>query len=114
MSYSIVTAVHDHAWSAPYVRARLFLRNSAQYLCYTRRLFKACAPLSSALNVGYHAALYLKSSYRKVFERKCPEFIDRVERLNDLAPIKQGSTIHNISDEMLNLLTEAYRAAVLA
>ena len=54
------------------------------------------------------------TAYRKVFERKCPEFIDRVERLNDLAPIKQGSTIHNISDEMLNLLTEAYRAAVLA
>ena len=51
------------------------------------------------------------SVWRSVFERRAPNSIAPIEHL--LAPIKvgQGNTIRDVSPELLNALTEAYREA---
>lgn len=48
--------------------------------------------------------------WRSVFEKRAPGFIERIE---DLAGIRvgQGNTTHNISEELLQALTEAYAEA---
>jgi hypothetical protein len=48
--------------------------------------------------------------WRGVFERRAPETLSHVERI---APVQigQGNTTREISDELLEALTDAYREA---
>lgn len=48
--------------------------------------------------------------WRPVFERRAPESLPRVEQV---APVQvgQGNTTSEVSDELLEALTEAYREA---
>jgi hypothetical protein len=48
--------------------------------------------------------------WRSVFERRAPETLPRVKRL---APVQigQGNTTREVSDELLEALTDAYREA---
>jgi len=48
---------------------------------------------------------------RSVFERRAPESLPLIERI--IAPLKmgRGNTIREISDELLEALTDAYREA---
>ena len=48
--------------------------------------------------------------WRSVFDKKAPDFLDRIEDLAGM-PIGQGNTTWDISDELLEALTEAYEAA---
>jgi uncharacterized tellurite resistance protein B-like protein len=48
--------------------------------------------------------------WQSVFERNAPSFIDRIEKLLEIE-IGQGNTTRKISDELLDILTEAYVAA---
>jgi hypothetical protein len=50
--------------------------------------------------------------WRSVFERRAPKTLSRVERI---APVQigQGNTTREISDELLEALTDAYREAAL-
>jgi len=47
--------------------------------------------------------------WRSVFERRAPRSLASIEQ--SITPIKQGNTIHDVSDELLNALTSAYREA---
>lgn len=49
--------------------------------------------------------------WRKVIERRAPTSLPRVERAAAPAKVGQGSTTWNISDELLDALTGAYREA---
>ena len=48
--------------------------------------------------------------WRSVFEKKAPDFIDRIGDLAGVT-IGQGNTTWNINDELLDALTEAYEEA---
>jgi hypothetical protein len=48
--------------------------------------------------------------WRSVFERRAPKSLARIEK--SLMAIKRGNTTHEISDELLEALTEAYKEAV--
>lgn len=48
--------------------------------------------------------------WRSVFERRAPRALAAIEALN--LPIKQGNTSNNVSDSLLEILTEAYHEAV--
>ena len=48
--------------------------------------------------------------WRSVFERNAPSFIEQIESLPEIQ-IGQGNTTREISDELLDILTEAYKAA---
>ena len=48
--------------------------------------------------------------WRSVFERRAPDFIERIEDLADVR-LGQGNTTQNISEELLEVLTEAYAQA---
>ncbi|MQA00879.1 MAG: hypothetical protein GEU80_16420 [Dehalococcoidia bacterium] len=48
--------------------------------------------------------------WRSVFERRCPDFIQPVERISGTA-VGQGNTTRELSEELLQVLTEAYRVA---
>ena len=48
--------------------------------------------------------------WRSVFEKRAPGFIERIEDLLGTR-VGQGNTTRNISDELLEALTEAYAAA---
>ena len=50
------------------------------------------------------------SFYRSVFERKAPDFIKRVEQLAGIT-LSKGNTTANISDKLLEALTDAYAEA---
>ena len=50
------------------------------------------------------------SFWRSVFEKRAPDFIDRIEDLTG-TPVGQGNTTRNISDELLGALTDAYAEA---
>jgi len=47
--------------------------------------------------------------WRSVFERRAPKSLASIEQ--SFTPIKQGNTVHEVSDELLNALTAAYREA---
>src|SRR6266566_6800102 len=47
--------------------------------------------------------------WRSVFEHRAPRSLDRIEQ--SFTQIKQGNTIREVSDELLNVLSEAYREA---
>mgnify|MGYP001487093188 CR=1 FL=1 len=47
--------------------------------------------------------------WRSVFERRAPRSLERIEQ--SFTPIKQGNTLHEISDELLDALTAAYQEA---
>src|SRR5438067_10954212 len=47
--------------------------------------------------------------WRSVFERRAPSALARIEA--SIMPIKQGNTTHEVSDALLEALTEAYREA---
>ncbi len=49
--------------------------------------------------------------WRSVFDRNCPEMIDRVEAAISPNKLTRGVAIRNVSDETLDLLTQAYQAA---
>lgn len=51
-------------------------------------------------------------TWRSVFERRAPLMLPRIEELVAPIAIKQGSVVRNISDELLEALTSAYREAV--
>jgi hypothetical protein len=51
--------------------------------------------------------------FRSVFDRPAPSSIPRVEALISPTGIGQGNQIYNISDELLDALTDAYREALL-
>jgi hypothetical protein len=51
------------------------------------------------------------SVWRSVFERRAPESIATVERLIAPVPLGKGNTVNQISDQLLDALTQAYRAA---
>ena len=48
--------------------------------------------------------------WRSVFEKKAPQFIDRIEELAKTR-VGQGNTTRNISEQLLQTLTEAYEHA---
>jgi hypothetical protein len=48
--------------------------------------------------------------WRSVFERRAPETLPRIERISPLQ-IGQGNTTREVSDELLEALTGAYREA---
>ena len=50
------------------------------------------------------------SFWRSVFERKAPDFIDRVEKLVG-SSVGRGTVTYDISDELLELLSKAYKKA---
>ncbi|HEX7101809.1 MAG TPA: hypothetical protein VF201_04110, partial [Nitrolancea sp.] len=50
--------------------------------------------------------------WRSVFERRAPLMLSRIEELVAPVTIKQGSVVRDISDELLEALTSAYREAV--
>jgi 2,4-dienoyl-CoA reductase-like NADH-dependent reductase (Old Yellow Enzyme family) len=47
--------------------------------------------------------------WRSVFERRAPRSLASIEQ--SITPIKQRNTIREVSDELLNALTLAYREA---
>ena len=51
------------------------------------------------------------SVWRSVFERRAPESVARVEQLLAPIPLGQGNGVRDISDDLLQALTEAYREA---
>ena len=51
------------------------------------------------------------SFWRSVFEKKAPDFIERVEELIHPKKLGQGNTAASISDELLKTLKAAYKAA---
>jgi hypothetical protein len=53
------------------------------------------------------------SLWRTVFQRRAPEYIQRVEHLTN-QPMGQGTVVGNITPELLTLFDEAYRTAVHA
>jgi hypothetical protein len=50
--------------------------------------------------------------WRGVFERRAPRSLAVVERLVEPAKVGQGTGVPEITDELLNALTDAYREAV--
>ena len=50
------------------------------------------------------------SFWRSVFEKRAPDFIERIEDLTG-TPVGQGNTTRNISEDLLGALTEAYAEA---
>lgn len=52
---------------------------------------------------------YLRS-WRSVFKKKAPHFIDRIEELPGIR-VGRANTTPNISEELLGTLTEAYEHA---
>jgi TIR domain len=71
------------------------------------RLHKDDAGLVSIYN--NHGNIYIQF-WRSVFERRAPHSLSSIEQT--IAPIKQGNTHHEISDELLIALTSAYHEAV--
>jgi hypothetical protein len=55
-----------------------------------------------------NGAAYLQF-WRSVFERRAPKSLISIEQT--ITPVKQGNTVHDVSDELLNSLTSAYREA---
>lgn len=51
------------------------------------------------------------SVWRSVFERRAPESIATVERLIAPVPLGKGNTVTQVSDQLLDALTQAYRSA---
>jgi hypothetical protein len=51
------------------------------------------------------------SVWRSVFERRAPESIPLVERLIAPVPLGKGNTVNQVTDELLDALTQAYRTA---
>src|SRR5947209_10276633 len=62
---------------------------------------------------GYESLAHAVASnlqfWRSVFERRAPKSLASIEQ--SFTPIKQGNTVHEVSDELLNALTAAYREA---
>ncbi len=56
-----------------------------------------------------NGAVYLQF-WRSVFERRAPTGLTRIEQ--SIMPIKQGNTTREVSQELLDALTDAYREAV--
>ncbi len=48
--------------------------------------------------------------WRSVFERRAPRSLARIDQ--SIMPIRQGKTTREVSDELLDALTDAYREAV--
>ena len=48
--------------------------------------------------------------WRSVFERRAPQSLAHIEQ--SVTPIKQGNTVREVSDELLEALTMAYKEAV--
>jgi len=48
--------------------------------------------------------------WRSVFERRAPSSLARIEQ--SVMPIKQGNTAREVSQELLDALTDAYREPV--
>ena len=55
-----------------------------------------------------HGAPYL-SVWRSVFERLAPQHLKAAEDLIAPVPLGQGTSVREITDELLSTLTEAYR-----
>ena len=72
-------------------------------------------PLLVADNVGLvtvcnnNWTVYLQF-WRSVFERRAPQSLAHIEQ--SFTPIKQGNTVREVSDELLEALTMAYKEAV--
>jgi hypothetical protein len=49
--------------------------------------------------------------FRRVFERRSPKALARVEGLIAPEVVGQGTTVRNITDELLAALSDAYREA---
>jgi hypothetical protein len=62
--------------------------------------------LVSIYNNNGSAALQF---WRSDFERRAPGSLAQIDQI--IAPIKQGNTIHEVSDELLDALTRAYKEA---
>ncbi len=56
-----------------------------------------------------HGKAYIQF-WRSVFERRAPLALAAIE--GSITPIKQGNTAYEVSDDLLAMLTEAYREAV--
>lgn len=52
------------------------------------------------------------SLWRSVFQRRAPQHLDDLERLIG-EPVRQGGVITTVTPELLDLLAQAYRAAVI-
>ena len=50
--------------------------------------------------------------WRSVFERRAPNSIAAVEAAAAPVPVGQGNVTHEVTDELLDALTEAYREAM--
>ena len=51
--------------------------------------------------------------WRSVFERKAPDSLERIGQLANTR-VGQGNTIREVSDQLLEALTEAYKQAATA
>ena len=51
------------------------------------------------------------SVWRSVFDRRAPEAIATVERLIAPVPLGKGNTVNQVSEQLLDALTQAYRTA---
>jgi hypothetical protein len=67
--------------------------------------------LVTIYNYNGNASLQI---FRSALERRSPMNLARLERAAAPEPIGQGTNIRNISDEVLEILTEAYREATKA
>lgn len=76
-------------------------------LTFLPRLVADNAGLVSIYNTKGIASLQF---WRSVFERRAPNALAYIEKA--LMPIKRGNITRDISDELLNALTDAYREAV--
>jgi hypothetical protein len=83
---------------------------------YRGKTGKTLLPKLRADNVGLVTIWHDKSGgylqfWRSVFERRAPTSLPKVEQAAAPAIIGQGTVTHEVTDELLNALTDAYREA---
>jgi hypothetical protein len=62
----------------------------------------------TVFNDGQRASVGL---YRQVFERRAPDLLPTIEEMIG-KPVGRGSTVYEVSDALLDALTESYQVAV--
>jgi hypothetical protein len=65
---------------------------------------------SGLVTIYNYAGVASLQFWRSVFERRAPESLPRVEQAAPV-PVGQGNTTPEVSDELLEALTGAYREA---
>ena len=71
---------------------------------------KLCADNASLVTIYNDRGTPSLQFWRSVFERRAPESLPRVEQLATVE-VGQGKTTYEVSEELLEALTDAYREA---